>query len=96
MNHRSSGLRVSDAIAGFLQFKLAEGLSPRTIVGYRDDLREWLINAGDKDVTQVNAQEIRAFLIYLRTDYKPLRFSSDLSTLSPKTIRSLRKSLSAV
>ncbi len=87
MNRRSSGLRVSDAIEGFLLFRLAEGRSPRTVVGYRHDLREWLSHAGDKDVAQVNAQEIRAFLIYLRTDYKPLRFTSDLSALSPKTIR---------
>ncbi len=96
MNHRSSGLSVSDAIGGFLQFKLAEGRSPRTVVGYRHDLREWLIHAGDKDVTLVNAQEIRAFLIYLWTDYKPLRFSSDLLALSPKTIRNYGVSLSAL
>ncbi len=96
MNHRSSGLSVSDAIEGFLQFKLAEGRSLRTVVGYRHDLREWLIHAGDKDVTRVNAQEIRACLIYLRSDYKPLRFSSDLSNLSPKTIRNFWVSLSAL
>ena len=29
------------------------------VLGYRHDPREWLIHAGDKDVTQVNAQEIR-------------------------------------
>ena len=39
MNHRSSGLKLSDAVEGFLQFKMAEGRSPRTIVGYRHDLR---------------------------------------------------------
>ena len=96
MNNRSSGLRVSDSIEGFLQFKLAEGLSPRTVVGYRHDLKEWLNYAGDKDIIQVNAQEIRAFLIYLRTGYKPHRFSSDLSALSPKTIRNYWVSLAAL
>ena len=33
MNHRSLKLNVSDAIEGFLQAKLAEGRSLRTIVG---------------------------------------------------------------
>jgi hypothetical protein len=50
MNHRSSGLRVSDAIEGSLQFKLGEGRSPRIVVGYRHDLREWLIHAGRHDL----------------------------------------------
>lgn len=50
MNHRSSGLMLSDAVEGFLQFKMAEGRSPRTIVGYRHDMREWLAYAGDKKV----------------------------------------------
>jgi len=34
MNHGSSGLRLSDAIEGFPQFTLAEGLSPRACRGY--------------------------------------------------------------
>lgn len=71
MNHRSSGLMLSDAVEGFIQFKMAEGRSPRTIVGYRHDLREWLAYAGDKKVEKFDAEELRAFLNYLRTDYNP-------------------------
>lgn len=95
MNHRSSGLKLSDAVEGFLQFKMAEGRSPRTIVGYRHDLREWLAYAGDKKVEKFDAQELRAFLNYLRTDYKPRRFSAELPTLSAKTIRNFWVTLSA-
>jgi integrase/recombinase XerD len=95
MNQRSSGLKLSDAIEGFLQFKMAEGRSPRTIVGYRHDTREWLAFAGDKDVAKIDAPELRAFLNYLRTDYKPRRFSAELTTLSPKTIRNFWVTLSA-
>jgi integrase len=96
MHHSSSGLNMSDAIEGFLQAKLAEGRSPRTIVGYRHDLRVWLAYAGDIDVAVVSAQEIQAFLNYLRTDYKPYRFSADTTALSPKTIRNFWVSLAAL
>jgi site-specific recombinase XerD len=96
MHHSLLGLNASDAIDGFLQAKLAEGRSPRTIVGYRHDLQVWLAYAGDKDVAVVTAQEIQAFLNYLRTDYKPCRFSGDAAALSRKTIRNLWVSLAAL
>ncbi|MCC7360610.1 MAG: hypothetical protein IT317_14110 [Anaerolineales bacterium] len=62
MNHRSSGLKLSDAVEGFLQFKMAEGRSPLPLVGYRHDLREWQAYAGDKQVEKFDAQELMAFL----------------------------------
>jgi integrase/recombinase XerD len=96
MHQSLSGLNVSDVIDGFLRAKLAEGRSPRTIVGYRHDLRVWLAYAGDQDVAVVTAQDIQAFLNYLRTDYKPRRFSADTKALSPKTIRNFWVSLAAL
>ena len=97
MNHSSSGLIISDAIDGLLLAKLAEGRSPRTITGYRHDLRVWLDYMGDKDVAHVTGQEIQAFLLYLRTDYQPRRLSCDGSTdLAAKTIRNFWVSLSAL
>ena len=42
MNRRPSGLKLDKAIPGFLQFKAAEGLSPRTLVSYEYDLKLWL------------------------------------------------------
>jgi integrase/recombinase XerD len=96
MNHRSSGLLISDAIEGLLLAKRAEGRSPRTITGYRHDLRVWLEYAGDQDVAHITAQEVQAFLVYLRTDYRPRRLSGDGSVLSAKTIRNFWVSLSAL
>jgi integrase/recombinase XerD len=96
MHASMSNLNVSDAIEGFLQAKLAEGCSPSTVVGYRHDLRVWLTYAGDKDVAEATAQEIQAFLNYLRTDYTPRRFSGDAAALSPKTIRNFWVSLAAL
>jgi integrase len=96
MNHRSSGLHVSDAIEGLLLAKLAEGRSPRTVTGYRHDLRVWLDHTGDKDVAHVTAPEVQAFLLYLRSNYRPRRLSGDDCALSAKTIRNFWVSLSAL
>jgi hypothetical protein len=63
MNHRSSGLLISDAIEGLLLAKLAEDRSPRTVTGYWHYLRVSLDYAGDKDVARVTSQEIQAFLL---------------------------------
>ncbi len=41
MNHRPPVLETVKAIQGFLQFKSAEGLSPRTIESYSRDLMQW-------------------------------------------------------
>ncbi len=38
MNRKSPGLEAAKAIQGFLQFKQADGLSPRTIENYNRDL----------------------------------------------------------
>ncbi len=42
MNRRPSGLAVSKALSGFLQFKSAEGISPRTMIAYEHDLKLWI------------------------------------------------------
>jgi integrase/recombinase XerD len=38
MNHKLPGLETVKAIQGIIQFKSAEGLSPRTIESYSCDL----------------------------------------------------------
>ncbi len=47
MNQRSTGLSVSKALTGFLQYKSAEGLAPVTIAGYERDLKLWIEYQGD-------------------------------------------------
>ncbi len=95
MNRRPSGLKLGKAITGFLQFKSAEGLSPRTLVSYEYDLKLWMQHGGDVEVGQVTSQEIRAYLAWLRTDYKPRRWNGSEHPLSPKTIRNVWATLSA-
>ena len=50
MNRKSPGLKLSKAIPGFLNYKSAEGLSPRTIYSYRRDLDLWLTYQDDVDI----------------------------------------------
>jgi hypothetical protein len=66
MNRSPQGLQLSKALAGFLQHKAAEGLSPSTLCNYEHHLRIWLEYAGDIETGQVTAQDIRAFLVWLR------------------------------
>jgi integrase/recombinase XerD len=87
MNHRTSGFLLSKAIIGFLQFKAAEALSPNTLDMYERDLRRWLAYCGDRDLAGLSGEDVRAFMAWLRTDYKPHRFSSNDKPLSPKTLR---------
>jgi integrase/recombinase XerD len=50
--------------------------------------------AGDVDVAKVTTKDIRAFLAWLRTDYRPKRFSGDTRPLSRKTVRNVWATLS--
>ena len=95
MNRRPSGLKLDKAVTGFMQYKTAEGLSPRTLVGYEHDLKLWVKYADDVDVSAVTSQDIRAYLAWLRTEYKPRRFSGGEQPLSPKTVRNSWVTLSA-
>lgn len=95
MNRRAPGLKLSKAIPGFLQYKAAEALSPRTLESYQAHLEQWLEYAGDVEVGQVTSQDLRAYLAWLRTEYKPRRLTGGDQPLAPKTIRNIWISLSA-
>jgi integrase/recombinase XerD len=89
-------LSISKAIPGFIQYKSAAGLSPRTLTGYRHDLLLWLECQGDRDLTEVTTQDLRAHLTYMRTEYTPRRITGNNDRkLSRKTIRNIWISLSA-
>lgn len=91
----SLSFSVSKAISGFIQFKGAEGLSPRTLAGYEHDLNLSLKIQGDRDLAQVTTQELREYLNYMRTEYTPCRITGNNDRkLSRKTIRNIWISLS--
>ena len=65
MNHRPPGLNVSKCTQGFLQFKSAEGLSPRTIESYARDLRMWMEYHGDVEISEVTSLDLRQYIVYM-------------------------------
>lgn len=60
MNRTAPSLRVSKAVLGFLQYKAAEALSPRTLEAYGDHLKQWQAHCGDVEVRKITAQDLRA------------------------------------
>lgn len=95
MNQRSPGFLLSKAIDGFVQFKTAEALSPNTLTAYTHILNQWLTHVGDMDVHRLDAESVRGYLAWLRTDYKPKRFNGSDQPLSPKSLRNVWITLSA-
>ena len=96
MNQRPQGLKVEKALAGFLQYKSAEGLAPVTVSGYEHDLKLWIEYQGDLDVLKISSQQILSFLNYLRTEYVPRRITGGNSRkLAPKTVYNVYVSLAS-
>ena len=73
-----------------------ERLSFRTIESYERDLRLWIEYQGVMAAGKVTAQELRAYLSYLLTEYIPRRLTvgNDIK-LSQKTVRNVWITLSA-
>ncbi|MBW8010824.1 MAG: hypothetical protein FVQ83_06215 [Chloroflexi bacterium] len=88
MNRTPSGFLILEkAIQGFLQYKIAEGLSPRSIVSYRRDLKLWHEHSGVEDVGKVTSGDLTNYIAWLRTEYSPQRFNGNTDPLSKKNIR---------
>ena len=84
MNHRPPvSLTVTKAIEGFFNYKIAEGLSDRTVESYQCQLQKWREYMGeDKDVARITTSELTAYLNWLRNDYVPHSFGSPKERLS--------------
>jgi integrase/recombinase XerD len=96
MNHRPRVLYSTSALKGFLQYKLAEVLSPATVFNYERDLKLWLAHMGDQDIGKITSANLLEFLNYLRSEYMPRRIAGkEERKLSDKTIYNFYVSLSA-
>jgi integrase/recombinase XerD len=71
MKHRPRVFYSTSALKGFLQYKLAEGLSPATVFNYERDLKLWLEHMGDQDIGKITPANLLEFLNYLRSEYVP-------------------------
>ncbi len=90
MNRRPlNSLPLGKAITGFVNYKTAEGLSDRSVDSYKRILEHWAEFAGNKNVAQFTDHDINSYLVYMRTEYVPSRWSRDTRNLSPKTLRNI-------
>jgi integrase/recombinase XerD len=86
---------LQKAIEGFLINKSAEGLSPNTLSSYRSHLACWMEWAKNPAVEKITTDDLRAYLVWLRTSYKPRRFNGKDSPLASKSLRNAWVTLSA-
>ena len=87
MSGRPSGFLLSKAIQGFENFSFAGAVAPGTVVGYLHSLGLFQKRVGDVEVGRLDISQLRDFLAWLRTDYRPRRFGGGTHPLSPKTLR---------
>lgn len=80
---------ISKAIDGFMKFKVAEGLSKRTIDSYEFYLNQWMEHVGDQDVAKVTASDLTNYIAWMRTEYKPRRWNGNKDPLSAKSLRNV-------
>jgi hypothetical protein len=86
---------LSRATEGFLLEKVAAGRSTKTTEQYRYVLDRFKGFVGDKNVEDLGTEDVRCFLAWLRTDYKPQRFSGDTRPVSDKTVVNFYTALSS-
>ena len=95
MNRCPLNLTLGKSIDGFLNYKLAEGLTQRSVSSYEWILRKWVEQRGDHLLTEVTSDDVRNYLAWLRTDYQPHRFNGKTHPLSAKTLRNIWITFSA-
>jgi integrase/recombinase XerD len=95
MNQSPPGLKLSQCIEGFILYKSAEGLRPRTLQSYRRYLDRWAENLKDPLVEKITPKDVRQYLDFMRNDYVPQRISGNKKPLSPKSIRNIWMMLSS-
>ncbi len=88
-------LSISKAIDGFLKFKVAEGLSQRTVDSYEYYLNQWMNHIGDQDVAKIKSSDLTNYLAWMRTEYKPKRWNGNEDPLSAKSLRNVYIALRA-
>lgn len=70
------------AIEGFCLSKAADDLSPSRIKRYRGCLKLLSNYLENPESTEITQEDLQRFIVWLKTEYKPKRFSGDQSPLS--------------
>lgn len=80
---------IYKAVVGFVNHKLAEGWTERSVNSYVRLLNKWFEYEGNKNIDQVTMDDIHKYLAWLRTDYVPQRYNGKNHPLSPKILRNI-------
>jgi integrase/recombinase XerD len=73
-------MQFSKAIEGYIIAALAEGYSSLTLAAYRSALNTMKEFIGDKEVSEITTEDLRGFMNYLVTDYRPERRNNPNNT----------------
>ncbi len=78
-------MNLSKAVEGYL-FDKSATYSPCTVESYRHVFKHVITYLGDPELAVVSADDLKRFLLWLRTDYIPNRFNGDTSPLTPAAV----------
>ncbi len=90
----TADLMLCEAIKGFILARTADGCSPSTIEQYRWAL-DRLASRVEKPIKEITLEDLRGFLAWLHTEYKPTRPNKDQSPLSGASMFAAWKSIKA-
>lgn len=94
-SNKKTSISIAKSIDGFLKFKIAEGLSQRTIDSYDYILNQWMNHIGDQDVVKIKTSDLVAYFAWMRTEYKPKRWNGNTDPLAAKSLRNIYITLRA-
>jgi integrase/recombinase XerD len=89
----SKDFSLSQAIVGFKIAKIAEGYSPGTLSSYESRLNNLARFLGDINVVDIESTNLKEFMYFLRTDYKPQRPNGDCSQLTEASLHGFWKAM---
>jgi len=75
-------MRLQKAIEGFVISRLADGYAQVTLLSYKSSLGTLAEFLGDPEVESITSDNLKSFMLYLHTSYKPERKSGSLEPLA--------------
>ncbi len=86
-------MKISDAIDGYIVSSLADDSSELTLREYRSALFTLIKFLDDKELKDITQEDVRRFMVYLRTDYVPERWGGNTDPLSSASLRRYWKAM---
>jgi len=85
-------MKLSKAIEGYLLYA-QNTYSTETVIHYHKTLKKVLNHLGDREVESIKSNDLQQYFLFLRTEYKPYRFSGEERLMSPAGVEGYWKAL---